>query len=296
MTFFAGHTGAVLLRRSLRAASFNAVISNDDINTTLNRVGFDGSLENLLTGDRVTISTIDSRKLIFFPGATWPIVGTVQSSISLYININLYGGLRFFRSFQDAVNNDRTKEVQVAAFTGAPLPVTIEVEDLGFNVLGSVTSFDFQTEREAVETTSLSDKFKQQYSAGLISGSGSLDALFSVGDTDNRETSLLLLQLIQRVEIGSAFEAQLFITNENVYGSNLDVYYQFNAVITRAGVEVASDGIISTSIDFLSTGEVALKVGLAPSKITLQNGGYMLLENFGGTTVGEDRLLLETND
>ena len=296
MTFFAGHTGAVLLRRSSQAASFNTVISNDDVNPTLNRVGFDGSLENLVTGDRVTISTDDPRNLIFFPATTWPIVETLQSSIALFINVNLYGGLRFFRSFQAAVNNDRSQEISVVAFTGNPLPVTVEVEDLGFNVLGSVTSFDFQTEREAVETTSLSDKFKQQYSAGLISGSGSLDALFSVGDTDNRETSLLLLQLIQRVEIGSAFEAQLFITNENVYGSNLDVYYQFNAVITRAGVEVASDGIISASIDFLSTGEVALKVGLAPSKITLQNGGYMLLENFGGTTVGEDRLLLETND
>jgi hypothetical protein len=296
MTFFAGHTGAVLLRRSSQAASFNTVISNDDVNPTLNRVGFDGSLENLVTGDRVTISTDDPRNLIFFPATTWPIVETLQSSIALFINVNLYGGLRFFRSFQAAVNNDRSQEISVVTFAGDPLPVTVEVEDLGFNVLGSVTSFDFQTEREAVETTSLSDKFKQQYSAGLISGSGSLDALFSVGDTDNRETSLLLLQLIQRVEIGSAFEAQLFITNENVYGSNLDVYYQFNAVITRAGVEVASDGIISTSIDFLSTGEVALKVGLAPSKITLQNGGYMLLENFGGTTVGEDRLLLETND
>jgi len=296
MTFFAGHTGTVLLRRSSQAASFNTVVSNDDINTTLNRVGFDGSLENLVTGDRITLTTSDARKLAFFPATTWPIVETLQSSIALFVNVNLYGGLRFFRSFQAAVNNDRSQEISVIAFEGAPLAITVEVEDLGFNVLGSVTSFDFQTEREAVETTSLSDKFKQQYSAGLISGSGSLDALFSVSDTGSKETSLLLLQLIQRVEIGSAFEAQLFVTNENVYGSDLDVYYQFNAVITRAGIEVASDGIISTSIDFLSTGEVALKVGVAPSKLTLQNGGYMLLEDFGATTVGEDKLLLETND
>lgn len=297
MTFFAGHTGAVLLRRSSQASSFNTVITNDDVNTTLNRVGFDGSLENLATGDRITISTDDARKLAFLPASTWPVVNTLQSSVTLFINVNLYGGLRFFRSFQAAVNNDRAQELSVIAFTGSPLAVTVEVEDLNFNVLGSVTNFDFQTEREAIETTSLSDKFKQQYSAGLISGSGSLDALFSTSDTDNRETSLLLLQLIQRIEIGSAFEAQLFITNENVYGNNLDVYYQFDAVITRAGVEVASDGIISTSIDFLSTGEVQLKVGIAPSKLKLQNGGYMLLENFGGTTIGEeDRLMLETSD
>lgn len=296
MTFFAGHTGAILLRRSSQSTSFNSAITNDDINVTLNRVGFDGSLENLITGDRVTLSTDDARKLAFFPASAWPIANVVQSSITLYININLYGGLRFFRNFQAAVNNDRSQELNLVGINGGPLAIRVEVEDLNFNVLGSVTSFDFQTEREAIDTTALSDKFKQQYSAGLISGSGSLDSLFSISDTNQKEASLLLLQLIQRVEIGSAFEAQLFLTNDNTYGSTVDVYYQFDAVITRAGVEVASDGIIAISIDFLSTGDIALKVGATPSKITLQSGGFILLESFGGTTIEDNKLLLETSD
>jgi hypothetical protein len=300
MTFFAGHTGSIRLRRNTQAVSFNSQVNADDVNTTLQRVGFDGSLENILTGDRLSISTEDPRKLAFFPASTWPAIvnglpvpgsGEVQESISAYVNVNLYGGLRFFRTFEDAVNNNRANELPLAAFSGAPIPIEINIEDTDFNTAGSVTGFTFQTEREAVEITSLSDKFKQQYSAGLISGSGSIDASFSPYATRRQESSLLLLQLIQRVEIGSSFEAQLFITDENAFGSDLDVYYQFEAVITRAGVEVRSDAIISSSIDFLATGEIKLLVGRSPGYVLQQNQGKILTKLYE-----VDALLKEIDD
>jgi hypothetical protein len=291
MTFFAGHTGTVRMRRNTQAVSFTSQIQPDDVNIALNRLGFDGSLENILTGDRVAISTTDPRKLVCFPPSTWPRIGTVQESLSAYVNVNLYGGLRFFRGFEDAVNNNRDNELPLSAFTGGPLPIAVEVEDTDYNTLGSVTGFTFQTEREAIETTSLSDKFKQQYSAGLISGSGSIDALFSPYTDRRKESSLLLLQLIQRVEIGAQFEAELFLTDQNAYGSDLDVYYKVSAVITRAGVEVGADSIISASIDFLSTGEIQLLVGRAPGYVLQEDAGRILTKEFE-----LDALLKEIDD
>jgi hypothetical protein len=279
------------MRRNTQAVSFTSQIQPDDVNTTLNRLGFDGSLENILTGDRVAISTTDPRKLVCFPPSTWPRIGTVQESLSAYVNVNFYGGLRFFRGFEDAVNNNRDNELPLSAFTGGPLPITVEVEDTDYNTLGSVTGFTFQTEREAIETTSLSDKFKQQYSAGLISGSGSIDALFSPYTDRRKESSLLLLQLIQRVEIGAQFEAELFLTDQNAYGSDLDVYYKVSAVITRAGVEVGADSIISASIDFLSTGEIQLLVGRAPGYVLQEDAGRILTKEFE-----LDALLKEIDD
>lgn len=289
MTFFAGHTGRIRLRRTTQKTAFTSSISPNDVNTILQRLGFDGSLENILTGDRVSIGTNDPRNLICFPASTWS--GTTMNTISAYVNVNLYGGLRFFRNFEDAINNNRAAELPLESFAGAPLPIEVNIEDVDFHTAGSVTGFTFQTEREAVETTTLSDKFKQQYSAGLISGSGSIDALFSPYAQIRQESSLLLLQLIQRVEIGSSFEAQLFITDENAFGSDLDVYYEFEAAITRAGVEVKSDAIISASIDFLATGEIKLLVGHAPSYILQQNDSKILTKLYG-----VDALLKEVDD
>ena len=47
--------------------SISASISPDDINTTLERVGVDSAIDNLFTGDRVDITTEDSRGLAFYP-------------------------------------------------------------------------------------------------------------------------------------------------------------------------------------------------------------------------------------
>jgi hypothetical protein len=50
------------------------------------------------------------------------------------------------------------------------------------------------------------------YSAGLISGSGSIDCLFNSATSGVKETPLLMLQLINRVDIGSEFDLLLSIT------------------------------------------------------------------------------------
>lgn len=293
MTVFAGHNGVVRLRRSTRNFQLSTLIGPDDINTSLNRFSFSGAEDEVLIGDFLTFATEDPRGLAFLPPSFWSWANTTVplQKAGFYGNINPLGGIRAFRQFNDAVNNERANEVALSTFTGDPLPVSLSIEDTNFNTLGKVTGYTLNTEREAVETTTLSDKFKQQYSAGLISGSGSIDAVFGYDTIANQETPLLMLQLIQRVETGSSFEASLFLTTENAYGSDSDVWYQFEAVVTRAGVEVRSDGMVTCAIDFLTTGEVKLQVGIAPSYILQEDQGKINLSEY---TV--DALLKEVED
>lgn len=270
MTLFLGRNGSVRLRRNNEAILSSAILP-DDVNTSLNRLGFDGSLENLLTGDRLVIETNDSRGLVCFNSNAWS-SGVVEKTITAYVNVNAAGGLRLFNNFAAAVNNTRAQEYALAAFAGSPIEIAVQVKDSTYNILGKVTGYTINTDREAIETTSLSDRFRQQYSAGLISGSGSIDCLFSTTTTGVIETPLLMLQLIQRLQIGSSFECALFLSDEN------DIYYELAALITRSGVEVRDNALISCTIDFVTTGDIRLLVG-SPS-------GYVLQEN-------EDRVILE---
>jgi hypothetical protein len=94
------------------------------VTVALNRIGFETATDNLLTGDKVTISTEDARGLLFFTVGSWVDgEGVEQRSFSAYINVNAAGGLRFFPSFVDAVNNNRAAEYQVKSFAGDPLLV-----------------------------------------------------------------------------------------------------------------------------------------------------------------------------
>lgn len=336
MTFFVGHTGAIKLQRGGENA-FTASVSPNDINTSLNRFSFEGSDDNLITGDLVEISTEDPRGLLFIPATFWNLLGeevngysevvwssgstaslsgwtddditttsdlppagydefrlsdyVISNNIRAYANVNRVGGIRLFEDFGDAVNNERANEYALAEFYGEPIEISVGVRDTRYNTLGSVTSFELNTDRAAMETTSLSDKFKQQYSAGLLSGNGSIECLFSYETVGDQDIPLFLLQVINRLDVGSSFKALLSLSSiERTASFREEVYYEIEAVVTRAGVTVTSDALVACSVDFVTTGEIKLRVGVPPEYILKEDNDAIYLEQ------GLDYLLKEVTD
>jgi hypothetical protein len=291
MAVFLGNHGNVRLRRGIDApyGILEDRIKPDDVNTSLNRLSFDGAVDNLLTGDRIDISTADARGLVCFAASAWP-SATVEPTISAYVHVNAVGGLRFFYQFENAVNNNRAAEISLAAFAGAALEISVRVRDVAFNVLGNVTSYTLNTSRETIDTTSLSDKFQKQYSAGNISGSGSIDCLFDYTSTGIKETPLLMLQLIHRVDIGSEFDLALYLVDKELNQSLTNVFYEMQAMVTQTGVTVNADSAITCTIDFVTTGEIRLLVG--------EPSGYVLKEDDDRIEIEQSLafLLKETED
>lgn len=288
MTFFLGHYGKVKLERR-SAEAFNSTILPADINVSLSRFSFVDSLENIVTGDQITITTADARGLDFLPVSTWP-NGITQNNIKAYVNINAMGGIRLFETFSAAINNTRADEYPLETFNGDALTISVQINGSVERVLGDVTGFTFNTDREALDTTTMSDKFKRMYSAGLISGSGSIDCLFNTENSGQTENSLLMLQLINRTDIGSEFKCFLQLTEDDIYSETQDIYYEFNAAIVKAGIEVKADQIISCVFDFVTTGEIRLLIG--------EPSGYLLKEDTDRIEIEEslDFLLTELTD
>jgi hypothetical protein len=280
MTYFLGQHGKIKLRRK-SAEVFTSSVLAADVNTDLNRFGFDGSVENLLTGDQLVISTTDPRGLDFLPTSTWPDGGgATLNQVIGYGNINALGGIRLFENFSDAVNNSRANEYPLESFAGAAIPIDVAVVGSVQRVLGAVRGYTFNTDREALDTTAMSDRFKRMYTSGLISGSGSIDCLFTVENNGLAENSLLMLQLINRTDIGSEFNCALQLTDQEVYSSIPNIYYEFDAAIVKAGIEVSADQVISCAIDFVTTGEIKILIG--------EPDGYILKED-------TDRIRLQQN-
>ena len=291
MAVFLGRHGNVRLRRGLAVpyGQLEDQIKPDDVNTSLNRLSFDSANDNLLTGDRVDISTSDARGLVCFAAAAWS-SAVVEPAISAYVHVNAVGGLRFFYEFESAINNNRSAELTLATFAAPALPITVRVRDVSENVLGNVTGYTLNTDRESIDATSLSDKFRRQYSAGIISGSGSIDCLFDYTSTGIKETPLLMLQLIHRVDIGSEFDLALYLTDKELNPSLNNVYYEMQAMVTQTGVTVDTEDVIRCTIDFVTTGEIRLLIG--------EPAGYVLKEDDDRIEIEQslDFLLKETED
>lgn len=290
MTFFLGHYGKIKLSRKSKLA-IETFVAPADVNTSLNRFSFDEAVDNIYTGDQIVITTDDARKLDFISPASWEDGSNVtQSQFVAYCNVNTLGGIRLFETFAAAVNNDRTQEYALETFAGDPLPVAVRLYGSTERLLGDVTGYSFNTDRESLDVTVMSDKFRGLYSAGVISGAGSIDCLFSTSNTGLSENSLLMLQLIMRTDIGSDFKCYLQLNESEENNDIPSVYYEFDAMVTKAGIEVRADQAISCAIDFVTTGEIRLIVG--------EPSGYLLKEDNDRIRLqqGLDFLLTEVTD
>lgn len=291
MTFFLGNYGNIRLRRGTDAqiGVISSAVQLDDVNVNLNRVGIDAAVENIFTGDRVDIETTDARGLEFIPGTNWS-SGNVEDTFSAFVNVNAAGGLRLFDTFTAAVNNERSNEIALQTFVGDPIEVTLKVRDVSYNILGNVTNYEFNTSRDSIDVTSLQDKFKQQYNAGLLSGSGRIECGFDYTTTGITESPLLMLQLIQRLDLGSAFDIALYLTDQEVDPDVDNIFYNATAVVTNTGISIEAQNYISCTVDFVTTGEIQLVIGKPSEYILKEDDDRIRVEQ------GLDYLLQEVTD
>ena len=303
MAFYLGTHGNIRLRRGTEkdAGNFNATISPDDINTTLNRLGVDQSIDNLITGDRVVFTTTDNRRLDFIPDTRFGELEFLQTEASdqlitqsgdslfkngltadnftAYVNVNAVGGLRLYPEFADAINNERTTEIALDPFTNGPINVNLAVRDTRFNILGNVTRYEFNTSRDAIDATTLSDKYKQQFNAGLLSGSGRIECAFDYTTTASTEPPVVMLQTIQRLDAGCAFDLALYLTDKEVVPTVDNVFYLTTAVTTSTGISVEAGGLVRCTVDFVTTGQIRLVIGKPDEYILKEDDDRIQVEH-----------------
>jgi hypothetical protein len=291
VTVFAGHYGSIELKRLGGPFTLDLEIRAQDISAGRKRFslstkeGQDLPWATITTGDRIRISTQDSRGLPFRfyrnvsntsfvdnPGAS---VGPLE----FFANVDTMGAIRMYRTFADAIANSNQRYLAIPLEKpagSAPWPVTVNLLPGVFNTLGRVESFTLSTDRENVDITSLGDRYRG-VSASAISGSGSVDCLFEFKNVTGQEIPAALADLIQKVEIGSQFEGKFYLLAPSIrppkgYEMSEIAYYQVRAMITRSALTVQADAIVECSFDFVTTGQFEFRTGDAPVDIATEAG------------------------
>jgi hypothetical protein len=270
MTVYLGTHGKVELKRAFDGGVVSSTIKADDVNATAKRFSFDFDHGQLLTGDQIEITSTDNSALDFIDSYT-------DSSVKKFIYVDELDGIRLYDSFANAVAGGKTNATSLAA-PGNDIPVEVEVKNASHRVIAQVNSFEINTERETVDTTSLSDEFRTRVNT-LISGSGRINAFWEyTGDTTN-ELPNYMMELALRTRVGSNFEGRFYlkVKDYNPSGvtarSNDEIWYQANGIITAAAVQFAPDNTVQITADFVTTGEIQLRMDLEVADTTLTEGG-----------------------
>ena len=274
MTVYLGTHGKVELQREFDGSALSSTIKADDVNATAKRFSFDFEHGQLLTGDQIEITSTDKSALDFIDvsGSAY-----TDSSVKKFIYVDELDGIRLYDSFANAVNGGKTNATTLRA-PGDDIPVKVEVKNASYRLIAQVNSFEINTERETVDTTTLSDEFRTRVNT-LISGSGRISGFWDyTGDTTN-ELPNYLMELALRTRVGSNFKGKFYLktADYNPSGvaaqSNDEIWYQANGIITAAAVQFAPDNTVQITADFITTGEIQIRMDLEVPDTTLTEGG-----------------------
>ncbi len=285
------------LQRSFGSREIVTTISDNEVVATKKRLGFDlasqGDTSELITGDELEIRA-DSN-LVFISGYT-----SVKTG-KFFIHVDELGGIRLYATYAHAITGGTSNAISlVAQSSGWSLDVRFTVQNAIHRILGQVTSYELNTSAEVVDTTALSDDFKNSIN-GLLSGSGRLESFWDYRDTvgaGEYESAQYLHQLVLRSDIGSEFNAHFYLKIDGYDPSgggaeiaNDVIWYDVKGLITNTAIAFNTGQLVKMTADFVTTGKINLKVMTAAEyKLLQENTDFLLLEQDSSAN-----LLLETD-
>ena len=275
MTVYLGNAGNIELIRD-SGDVIAGIITPSNVAATKGMFSFDFSFGAFVTGDFVEFSSASTLSFIS---------GYAYTRGNWFVNVDQLGGLRLYPTYSDAVAGTSNNRVALAV-PGASIAVSCKILNSVPRILANIIRFELSTDREAVDTSSLGDEFRNQYST-LITGSGSIDCQFDYATAGQTEIAVYLHNLLLRQQFGSDFKANLYILTEGqaqgVNASNDSVWYEIQGVMTNAAIQCTAGDIIESKFTFVTTGEIKLRV----QTVTF---GDLLLNSAG------DRMVLSTAD
>ena len=283
MSVYLGTHGEIELQRQFGDVELTSTINPSDVNATKKRFSFDFEHGQLISGDQIEITSTDNSVLDFIDSYT-------DSSVKKFIHVDELDGIRLYNTFAHAVNGGTTNAIALAA-PANNIPIRVKVQNSEYKVLAQVNSFELNTERETVDTTTLSDEFRSRIST-LMSGSGRMSCFWEYTGNQDKELPNYLVELILRTKVGSQFKARFYIkrSDHNPSGilaaSNDEIFYEFSGVLTGCAVQFAPNNTVQVQADFISTGPIQLRMDLdVESKLLQEDADDILTEDGAGNAV-----------
>ena len=172
-----------------------------------------------------------------------------------------------------------------------------------FRGVAKIRNYEFTTNREQIDITSLGKNFRRFFSNGLLTGQGRLDCIWDAGTcmgTDDIECESVryLAELILRLEEGAVFSGN-FILNCNNDNRQEEMRYLFyecdKCVITSVAVTVNPGDLLRTTINFVTSGPFQLRLAKMPAYLLVEgivrdDDGYLLQEEDSRLEILDDDL------
>lgn len=276
MGIYLGDSGHVeLLRESLNVPLYSD-LDPADVNVNRKRFSFDFPHGALITGDRIEIRTRDNKNLELVAGHDFP-------DWDGYIGVDDAGGVALYETLQLALQNNRNAAIELIEPSYVQ-PIAVRNTQIRYRCIANVTNYEITTTRDTVDITTLGEEFKTQYAGGLISGQGTLNCLwqYEPGECEYEEREGLieyphyLAQLCIRTVQGASFQGRFYLDTSQ---KDAYVWYEAECIVTNVAMNFTATQPVTCSIQFVTTGKIALHMGMPPAYLLQEDGNLLLAES-----------------
>ena len=283
MSVYLGNAGGIEITRS--GEPIRCELKADDVNVEQRRfsIDFDPNYDAtrpspLITGDQVQFSSEDGTTNLTL------VQGMTDTDVTRWVHVDQLGGIRLYSNYNEAVTGDKDNAIELEA-PSADQSIVVDVVDVQGNCVAQMRSWELTTQRETVDLTILGEEYRANFDQGLISGQGSITAIWDYKWTacvdsfdKDAEVANYFSQLVIRFREGSRFKAAFF-----VYQSDTEaVWYESDCICTSVGLNFATGEVIDSTIQFVTTGQVQLKQGQPPAYLLQESSDELLLEEQPG--------------
>ena len=280
MSIYMGENGLLALERSAIGAGAQALATTlepGDVTVVEKRFSADFPPSALINGDRIEIATQDGSILELVDGHNFP-------DGYWFCHTDQAGGIRLYENFEAAIAGNKADALALVAPSAAQ-PIYIRNRDENYNCMANTVEWQLTTNRESVDLTVLGENFRDNYANGLISGQGSTTCFWEYkyglcdnGITAQQELPNYYAQLLLRLEQGSLFKGRFYVYYSLEEPS---VWYDADCIVSSVGFAFTPGEPIRTTVQFVTTGEIKLNIGLPERFLLQQDYGLILQENNG---------------
>ena len=311
MTVYLGDNGRVLISRSGVGQAYFLNLENSDINVSRRRFSIDAAGAQFITGDVIEIATEltlaqkeagtpESIPLELVPGNVDD-QGNIYDTYKGHVHVDELGGLRLYENLDDAIEGKYEKAVELGTFENVTeqLISLKTVPQSTSKCLAQIRSFQITTSRETIDTTCLSNRYRQQYEDGLIEGQGTLTCFWDFARSSceteyspasEHEFAEYLAQLCIRLVHGCDFHGYFYLHYAGDADKKSTWYECKHCLVTNVAVTVEPTEIVAAEIQFVTSGPILLRHGYPPSNLLIEDGSALLQES------GDNLLLNNSNE
>lgn len=138
-------------------------------------------------------------------------------------------------------------------------------EGILWSVQCELTNWTLNLNSPEVDTTSVGERFGESVKS-VITGGGTIDFLIDRTAVEGESDSTYLMQLLLMSEKGSKADAEFWMIQDSPASpsNNLlpgGLYYKTSLLTTSIAINVRASDLIAGSMNFVTVGEIALKMG-----------------------------------